>query len=40
MRAVIVDDSRALEAGADEYLIEPFHEAALREKLILMGLIQ
>jgi two-component system chemotaxis response regulator CheY len=28
---------RALEAGADEYLMKPFDGEALREKLMLMG---
>ncbi|HEX4351918.1 MAG TPA: response regulator [Polyangiales bacterium] len=31
---------RALDAGADEYLIKPFHKEALRDKLCLMGLIE
>ena len=31
---------RALDAGADEYLIKPFHKDALRDKLSLMGLIE
>ncbi len=29
--------TRALEAGADEFLMKPFDEEALREKLALMG---
>jgi two-component system chemotaxis response regulator CheY len=31
---------RALEAGADEYLIKPFSKQAIREKLELMGLFE
>ena len=31
---------RALDAGADEYLIKPFHKEALRDKLSIMGLIE
>jgi two-component system chemotaxis response regulator CheY len=31
---------RALDAGADEYLIKPFHKEALRDKLSVMGLIE
>jgi two-component system chemotaxis response regulator CheY len=31
---------RALEAGADEYLIKPFSRQAIREKLELMGLFE
>jgi two-component system chemotaxis response regulator CheY len=31
---------RALDAGADEYLIKPFQREALREKLSVMGLIE
>jgi two-component system, chemotaxis family, chemotaxis protein CheY len=31
---------RALDAGADEYLIKPFLKEALRDKLIVMGLIE
>lgn len=31
---------RALDAGADEYLIKPFHKEALRDKLCIMGLIE
>ena len=45
MRALIVDDSRAirsmqqaLEAGANEYVMKPFTEDVLREKLQLVGL--
>jgi DNA-binding NarL/FixJ family response regulator len=30
--------SRAMEAGADEYLMKPFDKAALRGKLELLGL--
>ncbi len=30
--------SRALDAGANEYMMKPFSEEALREKLLLMGL--
>jgi two-component system chemotaxis response regulator CheY len=30
---------RALDAGADEYLIKPFAKEALREKLNVMGLL-
>ncbi len=30
--------SRAIEAGADEYLMKPFDEDALNEKLIMLGL--
>jgi two-component system chemotaxis response regulator CheY len=29
---------RALEAGANEYVMKPFTEAVLREKLLLLGL--
>jgi len=28
---------RALDAGADEYLMKPFDDAALGEKLVMMG---
>ncbi len=31
---------RALEAGADEYLMKPFDNEALREKLDLLGLVE
>jgi two-component system chemotaxis response regulator CheY len=31
---------RALEAGADEYLMKPFDDAALDEKLALLGLTE
>lgn len=31
---------RALEAGADEYLMKPFEEEALEEKLSLLGLAE
>jgi two-component system, chemotaxis family, chemotaxis protein CheY len=31
---------RALDAGADEYLIKPFSTQAIREKLELMGLFE
>ena len=31
---------RALEAGADEYLMKPFDEEALDEKLALLGLVE
>jgi two-component system, chemotaxis family, chemotaxis protein CheY len=31
---------RALDAGADEYLIKPFAKEALREKLDVMGLLE
>lgn len=31
---------RALDAGADEYLIKPFAKEALREKLTVMGLLE
>jgi len=31
---------RALDAGADEYLIKPFCKEALRDKLSVMGLIE
>jgi two-component system chemotaxis response regulator CheY len=30
---------RALAAGADEYLMKPFTDEALREKLVLLGLV-
>jgi DNA-binding response OmpR family regulator len=29
-----------LEAGADEYLMKPFDDEALREKLALLGLVE
>ncbi|MBL8716139.1 MAG: response regulator [Myxococcales bacterium] len=28
---------RALEAGADEYLMKPFDQEAMRDKLVLLG---
>jgi len=31
---------RALDAGADEYLMKPFNDEALTEKLALMGLVE
>jgi two-component system chemotaxis response regulator CheY len=31
---------RALDAGADEYLIKPFVKEALRDKLVVMGLLE
>jgi two-component system chemotaxis response regulator CheY len=31
---------RALEAGADEYLMKPFDEEALHEKLVMLGLAE
>lgn len=31
---------RALDAGADEYLMKPFDDEALCEKLVLMGLVE
>ena len=31
---------RSLEAGADEYLMKPFDEEALDEKLALLGLVE
>jgi len=31
---------RALEAGADEYLMKPFDDMALDEKLAMLGLIE
>ena len=31
---------RALDAGADEYLIKPFAKEALRDKLSVMGLLE
>ena len=32
--------SRALEAGADEYLLKPFEAEALSEKLAMLGLVE
>jgi two-component system chemotaxis response regulator CheY len=32
--------SRALEAGADEYLMKPFDGEALNEKLTMLGLVE
>jgi two-component system chemotaxis response regulator CheY len=31
---------RALDAGADEYLMKPFDDAALTEKLAMLGLVE
>jgi two-component system chemotaxis response regulator CheY len=31
---------RALDAGADDYLIKPFVKEALRDKLVVMGLLE
>jgi two-component system chemotaxis response regulator CheY len=31
---------RALEAGADEYLMKPFDDEALSEKLAMLGLVE
>jgi two-component system chemotaxis response regulator CheY len=31
---------RALDAGADEYLMKPFDEEALSEKLAMLGLVE
>lgn len=31
---------RALEAGADEYLMKPFDDEALNEKLAILGLVE
>ena len=31
---------RALDAGADEYLMKPFDDAALNEKLAILGLVE
>jgi two-component system, chemotaxis family, chemotaxis protein CheY len=32
--------TRALEAGADEYLMKPFDDEALTEKLAMLGLVE
>ena len=32
--------SKALDAGADEYLMKPFDEEALMEKLAMLGLVE
>lgn len=32
--------ARALEAGADEYLMKPFDDQALTEKLAMLGLVE
>lgn len=32
--------TRALDAGADEYLMKPFDEEALSEKLAMLGLVE
>jgi two-component system chemotaxis response regulator CheY len=32
--------TRALDAGADEYLMKPFDDQALNEKLALLGLVE
>lgn len=32
--------TRALEAGADEYLMKPFDDEALQEKLAMLGLVE
>jgi len=32
--------TRALDAGADEYLMKPFDEEALNEKLAMLGLVE
>jgi two-component system, chemotaxis family, chemotaxis protein CheY len=32
--------SKALDAGADEYLMKPFDEEALTEKLAMLGLVE
>jgi two-component system, chemotaxis family, chemotaxis protein CheY len=32
--------TRALDAGADEYLMKPFDDEALTEKLAMMGLVE
>jgi two-component system chemotaxis response regulator CheY len=31
---------RALDAGADEYLMKPFDQAAMAEKLAMLGLVE
>jgi two-component system chemotaxis response regulator CheY len=31
---------RALDAGADEYLMKPFDDEALTEKLVILGLVE
>jgi len=31
---------RALDAGADEYLMKPFDDEALTEKLVMLGLVE
>jgi two-component system chemotaxis response regulator CheY len=31
---------RALDAGADEYLMKPFDDEALSEKLAMLGLVE
>jgi two-component system chemotaxis response regulator CheY len=31
---------RALDAGADEYLMKPFDDEALSEKLVMLGLVE
>jgi two-component system chemotaxis response regulator CheY len=31
---------RALDAGADEYLMKPFDDEALNEKLAMLGLVE
>ena len=31
---------RALDAGADEYLMKPFDDQALNEKLAMLGLVE
>jgi two-component system chemotaxis response regulator CheY len=31
---------RALDAGADEYLMKPFDDEALTEKLAMLGLVE
>jgi two-component system chemotaxis response regulator CheY len=32
--------SRALEAGADEYLMKPFDKGALTDKLAMLGILE